>query len=121
MHIDSFEADSRSRPQVAEAAVVGVASEQWGQKVAAVIVLNPAHAQTGKGGKTWGTMDMRRALKEKLANYKIPQELKVVEDLPKNAMGKSESHPSFCHIVSLLIVMTVNKKSLVKEIFGPDA
>lgn len=34
-------------------------------------------------------MDMRRALKDKLANYKIPQELKVVEELPKNAMGKS--------------------------------
>lgn len=64
-------------------------SEQWGQKVAAVVVLNPAHAQTGKGGKTWGVMDMRRALKDKLASYKIPQELKVVEELPKNAMGKS--------------------------------
>ena len=35
-------------------------------------------------------MDMRRALKERLANYKIPQEMKVVESLPKNAMGKSE-------------------------------
>lgn len=34
-------------------------------------------------------MDMRRALKDKLANYKIPQELKAVEELPKNAMGKS--------------------------------
>jgi len=70
--------------------VVGVASEQWGQKVAAVVVLDPAHAQTGRGGKTWGIMDMRRALKDKLANYKIPQELKAVEDIPKNAMGKSE-------------------------------
>ena len=56
--------------------------------MAAVVVLNPAHAQTG-GGKTWRVMDMRRALKDKLANYKIPQELKVVEELPKNAMGKS--------------------------------
>ena len=64
-------------------------SEQWGQKVAAVVVLNPAHVQTGKGGKTFGVMDMRRALKDKLANYKIPQELKAVEELPKNAMGKS--------------------------------
>ncbi len=70
--------------------MVGVASEQWGQKVAAVVVLDPAHAQTGRGGKTWGIMDMRRALKDKLANYKIPQELKAVEDIPKNAMGKSE-------------------------------
>ena len=75
--------------------MVGVASEQWGQKVAAVIVLDAAHAQTGKGGKTWGVMDMRRALKDKLANYKIPQELKVVDELPKNVMGKSEYRSAF--------------------------
>ena len=58
--------------------------------MAAIVVLDPTHAQTGRGGKTWGVMDMRRALKDRLANYKIPQELKVVEELPKNAMGKSK-------------------------------
>lgn len=57
--------------------------------MAAVVILDPAHAQTGKGGKTWGVMDMRRAMKDKLASYKIPQELKVVEEIHKNAMGKS--------------------------------
>lgn len=79
-----------SLPQVSEAAVVGLANEQWGQKVAAVVVLDPAHAATGKGGKQWGVMDMRRALKDRLVNYKIPQELKVVESIPRNAMGKSK-------------------------------
>ncbi len=64
--------------------------------MAAVVVLNPAHAQTGKGGKTWGVMDMRRALKDKLANYKIPQELKAVDELPKNAMGKSMYSEPLC-------------------------
>lgn len=68
--------------------MVGLSSEQWGQKVAAVIVLNPADTNSGRGGKRWGIMDMRRALKERLVNYKIPQEMKVVEELPKNAMGK---------------------------------
>ncbi|KAL8708624.1 MAG: hypothetical protein Q9220_006560 [cf. Caloplaca sp. 1 TL-2023] len=82
---------------------MGVSSEQWGQKVAAVVVLDTDQAQTGRGGKTWGVMDMRRALKDRLANYKIPQELKVVEEIPKNAMGK------------------INKKSLVKEVFGEGA
>ncbi|MCJ1293993.1 hypothetical protein MMC34_005550 [Xylographa carneopallida] len=90
-----------SLPQISEAAVVGLPSEQWGQKVAAVIVLNPEHANSGKGGKAWSVMDMRRALKDRLANYKIPQELKVLQDaLPRNAMGK------------------INKKNLVKEVFG---
>jgi acyl-coenzyme A synthetase/AMP-(fatty) acid ligase len=76
------------RPQVAEVAVVGLPSEQWGQKIAAVVVLNDAHADSGRGGKKWGVMDMRRALKDRLVNYKVPQELKVVKELPKNAMGK---------------------------------
>ena len=88
-----------SLPQVSETAVVGLDSEQWGQKVAAVVVLTDEGKTAGKGGKPWGPMDMRRALKDRLANYKIPQELKIVDSIPRNAMGK------------------INKKSLVKEIF----
>ncbi len=91
------------RPQISEAAVVGVSSEQWGQKVAAVVVLHSEHAQSGRGGKTWGVMDMRRALKDKLANYKIPQELKVVDAIPKNAMGKSQ-----CSTTSLTLISHAN-------------
>lgn len=41
-------------------------------------------------------MDMRRALKERLANYKIPQEMRVVEGISRNAMGKSEFFISLC-------------------------
>jgi hypothetical protein len=36
----------------------------------------------------------RRALKGKLAAYKIPQVLRVVESMKRNAMGKSELFPS---------------------------
>lgn len=43
---------------------------------------------------------MRRALRERLAAYKIPQEMRVRDEIPRNAMGK------------------VNKKMLVKEVFG---
>lgn len=81
--------------------MVGLASEQWGQKVSAVVVLSQ-EGLAGKdgGGKKFSALDMRRALKEKLANYKIPQEMRVVDAIPKNAMGK------------------VNKKGLLREIFG---
>ncbi|KAF9895227.1 hypothetical protein FE257_000129 [Aspergillus nanangensis] len=91
-----------SLPQVVEAAVVGLPSEQWGQKVAAVVVLDQDKAATaGRNGKSWGPMDMRRALKDRLATYKMPQEMKVLDGaIPRNAMGK------------------VNKKTLVKEVFG---
>lgn len=95
-----IERELLSLPQVSEAAVLGVASEQWGQKVAAVVVLEAEYAMTGRGGKQWGVMDMRRALKERLAGYKIPQELKVVQGIPKNAMGKSEYSSFSSHFVS---------------------
>lgn len=115
--------DYAFRSQISEAAVVGVASEQWGQKVAAIVVLRPDQANTGRGGKAWGVMDLRRALKDKLANYKIPQELKVVDAIPKNAMGKSMPIPADFRFDEALNTNTVivNKKSLVNEVFGPDA
>ncbi|KAJ5806763.1 hypothetical protein N7474_010355 [Penicillium riverlandense] len=89
-----------SLPQISEAAVVGLPSEQWGQKVAAVIVLHPSAQTAGRNGKPWGAMDMRRALRDRLAAYKVPQEMKLLDSIPRNAMGK------------------VNKKALVKEVFG---
>ena len=84
-------ADLLRRDQISDVAVVGVANEQWGQKVCAVVVLDPAQENTGRGGKQWSVHDMRRALKDRLAAYKVPQEMKVVEELPKNAMGKGET------------------------------
>ncbi|KAM0278843.1 hypothetical protein ACHAQH_004919 [Verticillium albo-atrum] len=83
--------------EVAEAAVVAVPSGKWGQKVGAVVILD---REVLPEGKTWSPMDMRRALRGRLANYKIPQVLKVVDHIPRNAMGK------------------INKKELVKEVFA---
>lgn len=37
---------------------------------------------------------MRRALRDVLANYKIPTELKLVDNIPRNAMGKSKFQTS---------------------------
>lgn len=82
-----------SLPEVAEAAVVAVPSGSWGQKVGAVIILDAEHAAR------WTPLEMRRALKGRLAAYKIPQVMKIVDHIPRNAMGK------------------INKKQLVKAIF----
>jgi malonyl-CoA/methylmalonyl-CoA synthetase len=95
-----IEREMLSLPYVSEVAVVGLPSEAWGQKVAAVVVLSETGKTAGKAGKAWSAMDMRRALKEVLANYKIPQEMKVVQEIPRNAMGK------------------INKKQLVIQIWG---
>lgn len=88
-----------SLPQVEEAAVCAVPSGKWGQKVGCVIVLNKENV--GADGQ-WSPMDMRRALKGRLVNYKIPQVMRVVDHIPRNAMGK------------------INKKLLVKEVFQDD-
>ncbi|PFH62639.1 hypothetical protein XA68_12713 [Ophiocordyceps unilateralis] len=82
-----------SLSEVAEAAVVAVPSGNWGQKVGAVVVLDSRHVQK------WTPLDMRRALKGRLAAFKIPQTLQVVDQIPRNAMGK------------------VNKKELVRALF----
>ncbi|RQM05654.1 hypothetical protein DH86_00003436, partial [Scytalidium sp. 3C] len=75
-----------SLPQVADAAVVAVPSGKWGHKVGAIVILRPEEKE--KAGKKWSALDMRRALRDRLANYKIPQIMKVVDEIPKNAMGK---------------------------------
>lgn len=82
-------------PQVNECAVVGLPSESWGQKVAAVVVLKDEVAV-----ESWSLADMRRDLKSRLVPYKIPQDLEIVPTIKRNAMGK------------------VNKKELVPVIFG---
>ena len=80
-----------SLPQVAECAVVAVPSGKWGHKVGVVVMLTRVGQTAGRNGGRWGPLDMRRALKEKLARYKIPQVMKVVDEIPRNAMGKSKS------------------------------
>jgi malonyl-CoA/methylmalonyl-CoA synthetase len=107
-----------SLSEIAEAAVLAVPSGKWGQKVGAVVILKPG--AEGKGGKRWGPMDMRRALRDRLANYKIPQVMAIVDDIPKNAMGKSKSTPGQLLRMKSNVGL-VNKKLLAKEVFSDQA
>ncbi|KAF3402484.1 Acyl-CoA synthetase family member 3 [Talaromyces pinophilus] len=92
-----IERELLSHPNVSECAVVGLPSEAWGQKVAAVVVLSEA----GKTStKPWGVKEMRRDLKAHIPPFKIPQDLEIVESIKRNAMGK------------------VNKKDLIADVFG---
>lgn len=59
---------------------------------------------------------MRRALKDRLAGYKIPSEMKVLDAIPRNAMGKGEL--IILDFFARADLGEVNKKALVKEVFG---
>jgi malonyl-CoA/methylmalonyl-CoA synthetase len=70
----------RQHPAVAECAVVGIADPEWGERVAAAVVLNDGDALDLQSLRSWA--------KERLAAHKIPSRLLVLDALPRNAMGK---------------------------------
>jgi malonyl-CoA/methylmalonyl-CoA synthetase len=65
---------------VAECAVVGLEDPEWGERVAAALILRPSQNLTLEELRAWG--------KERLAPYKVPSLALFVEELPRNAMGK---------------------------------
>ena len=65
---------------VGASAVVGMPDEKSGEVPVAFV--EPAE------GEEVDEKALRRYLKEKLANFKIPREIRVIEELPKNATGK---------------------------------
>jgi acyl-CoA synthetase (AMP-forming)/AMP-acid ligase II len=65
---------------VAEAAVVGVDDEQFGQRLKAFVVL-----QNGGGASE---DELKDYVKQNLARYKVPREVVFLEELPRNSTGK---------------------------------
>jgi len=71
-------------PGVAESAVVGVPHPDFGEGVIAVVVPKP--------GATLDGAAMVARLKGQIANFKVPKQVFVVPDLPRNAMGKVQKN-----------------------------
>ncbi|BBX11908.1 putative fatty-acid-CoA ligase FadD [Mycobacterium novum] len=68
-------------PQIREAAVIGRADDKWGEVPVAVVAV-AAESQSLTLG------DLVPFLNERLARYKHPKELVLVDELPRNASGK---------------------------------
>jgi fatty-acyl-CoA synthase len=66
-------------PQVSECAVIGVRDEEWGERVCAFVVPREG---------AFDEADVIAFAKRNLAGPKVPRELRVVSDLPKNPTGK---------------------------------
>jgi acyl-CoA synthetase (AMP-forming)/AMP-acid ligase II len=69
-----------AHPDVAEATVVGVEDEQFGQRLAAFVVLNDGGMATAE--------TLKEYVRENLANYKVPRDITILDELPSSSTGK---------------------------------
>jgi fatty-acyl-CoA synthase len=67
-------------PSVADVAVIGLPDERWGEIVVAIAVAKP--------GEDLSLESLRDFAGEKLAKYKMPRRLELVDVLPRNPAGK---------------------------------
>ena len=80
---------------IAEAAVIGIPSEQWGEVGMAIIAVKPGHSLS--------EAEINAHCEANLARFKRPRAIKFVDALPRNATGK------------------IHKPTLRKNFISPDA
>ncbi len=79
-----IEAAMDAFPEIAESAVIGLPHPDFGEGVAAAVILRPEASITER--------DVRQRLERELAKYKVPKRVFFIETLPRNAMGKIQKN-----------------------------
>jgi fatty-acyl-CoA synthase len=78
----------RAHPEVADVAVVGAKDPDFGERPVAFVVPEP--------GSTLDAGAVDRFARDKLAKFKVPRDVVIIEEIPRNALGKvlrRELHP----------------------------
>ncbi len=71
-------------PDIAEAAVIGVADQRWGEVGRAFVVVKP--------GRVVDPADLATHCGARIARYKVPKEFLLTDTLPRTASGKIQKH-----------------------------
>jgi acyl-CoA synthetase (AMP-forming)/AMP-acid ligase II len=79
---EEVESALKAHPKVFDALVLGVADERWGQKVAAVVQPRPGEVPTLE--------ELADHCRTRLARYKVPRQLHVVDEVPRQPSGKPD-------------------------------
>jgi 3-oxocholest-4-en-26-oate---CoA ligase len=80
---EEVEAALKSHPDIVDAIVAGVPDERWGERVAAVL-------QVRTGAVPPSQSDVEQHLADRIARYKIPRSIRVVESLERSPSGKPD-------------------------------
>ena len=81
--IEEVENALKSLPSIHDAVVVGVDDEQWGQRVTALVSVAPGVAEPSEAA-------LREHARSKVAGYKVPKEVFVVDEIFRGPNGKAD-------------------------------
>ena len=70
-------------PAISDVAVFGIANDEWGEEVKALIQLKDGFADSDEL-----ILDIITFLQANIAKFKIPRHLQFIEQLPRNPAGK---------------------------------